>query len=157
MLDTTAFGTAVDEFKSGIRFLRDDHPADALEHFRNAASQEPQNPYYLSFFGLSTALAERDWTKALELCQDALRLKRGELQLHLNLVEVYVAANRLQEAVGILDAAESQFGADTRIKGIRKRLGRRRRPVLQFLGRDHFLNRKLGQLRHRFLGSSERP
>jgi predicted Zn-dependent protease len=157
MLETTASGTAIDEFKSGVRFLRDAHPTDALQHFRNAVAQEPQNPYYLSFLGLSTALAERDWIKALELCQDALRLKRGELQLHLNLVEVYVAANRLEEAVRALDAAEGQFGADGRIGRIRKRLGRRRQPVLQFLARGNFLNRKLGQLRHRLLGSPDRP
>lgn len=157
MVEAIASGTAIDEFKSGVRFFRDGQPAEAFEHFRNAAAQEPENPYYLSYLGLSTGLAERDWTKALDLCQDALRRKPGELQLHLNLVELYVAATRLEEAVRALEAAETRFGADARIAQIRRRLGRRRRPVLRFLSRDHVLNRRLGRLRHRLLGGSDCP
>lgn len=156
MLITTECATALDEFKSGVRFLRDRHPADAMEHFLRATKLEPPNPYYLSFYGLTIGLVERNWHKAVEICTEALSRKRNEIQLHLNLVEVYVAAGRLENAVRALDAAEMLFGADARIRRIRKKLGRRRKPVFQFLERGHLLNRKLGQLRHRILGNPDR-
>jgi Flp pilus assembly protein TadD len=156
MLITTESTTALDEFKDGVRFLRDRQHNDALEHFRAASRLEPQNPYYLSFLGLSIALAERKWSKAAELCTEALRLKRTEMQIHLNLVEVYLAAGRIEEAVRALDVAETHFGADARIERFRKKLGKRRKPVLQFLDRDHVVNHKLGKLRHRLLGARKR-
>jgi predicted Zn-dependent protease len=157
MLITTECATAHDEFKSGLDFLRDRKPADALEHFRLAVELQPQNPYYLSFLGLSTALAEKNRAKALELCQEALRLKPSEIQLHLNLLEVCLSGARLEDAVRALEVAEKHFGADARIKRIQKKLGKRRKPVFWFLPRGHRLNRKLGQWRHRLLGSSLAP
>ncbi len=152
MLETTVCTTAVDEFKRGVRFLRDGHPEDALVHFRRATELGKQNPYYLSFLGLSITRSEGKWVTALELCKEALRLKRRELQLHLNLVEVYVAAGQPEDAVRTLDGAQRCFGADSRIERVRKRLGKRRSPVSPSLSRSHFLNRQLGRLRHRVLG-----
>jgi tetratricopeptide (TPR) repeat protein len=149
MTETAECAIALDEFKRGVQFLRDRHPDDALEHFRRAAELEQQNPYYLSFFGLAMGLSERKWAKAVELCEEALCLKRGEVQLYLNLVEVYTASGQLDRAIRTLDGARIHFGADPRIERALNKLGKRRRPVLQFVSRGHFLNRKLGRLRHR--------
>jgi Flp pilus assembly protein TadD len=137
------------DFKQGLRFLRDGHAAQALECFRHAVEFEQTNPIYLSFLGLSVARSERNWTSALEFCETALRMKRNEARLYLNLAEVYVSAGRREKAVQILDAALRNIGDDPGIKRMRGKLGRRHPLVLPFLDRQHLLNRALGKWRHR--------
>jgi len=146
------------EFKQGIELLRKGQSAEALEHVRHAAELKQQNPYYLSFLGVSMARAERKWAPAVELCKTALSLKRNDAQLYVNLAQVYMSAGRREDAVHTLDTALSYCGTDTRIRRMRGKLGRRGSPVLPFFGRENFLNRSLGRLRHRVLvrlGKSE--
>ena len=113
---------------------------------------EQYNPYYLSFFGVSVARAQRKWAAAVNLCEIAVSLKRDEAQLYLNLAEVYVSAGRRDDAIELLDTASIYCPTEARIKQVRGSLGRRSSPVLPFLGRGHFLNWSLGKLRHSALG-----
>ena len=142
---------ALAEFKQGVRMLRNAHPNSALVHFRKAAELEKHNPYYLSFVGVSLARAERKWTPALNLCETAVKMKRNEPQLYINLAEVYMAAGRREEALMTLDRARASLGRDARIQKARLKLGTRRPPALPFLDREHVVNKYLGILRHRIL------
>ena len=45
------------------------------------------------------------WAASVDLCKTAVSLKRNEVQLYLNLAEVYMAAGRRDHAVETLDAA----------------------------------------------------
>jgi Flp pilus assembly protein TadD len=144
---------ALAEFKEGIRLLRDGHPADAYEYFRRASELDKQNPYYLSFTGLSVSRARQKWVDPVALCETALSLKRNETQLYLNLAEVYESARRQDDAVLVLEKGLIYCKGDNRIARARANLGRRRPPVLPSLDRGHFLNRTLGKLRHRVSGS----
>jgi hypothetical protein len=54
-----------------------------------------------------------------------------------------------------LDYALGLFNDDPRLKRARSKIEKRRTPVLPFFGREHFLNRKLGKLRHRILKDAE--
>ncbi|MBZ5698025.1 MAG: tetratricopeptide repeat protein [Acidobacteriia bacterium] len=146
-----ADSVALTQFKQGMRMLRDGHLNDALVHFRNALDLEKENPYYMSFVGVSLARAERKWTPALKLCEMALSMKRNEAQLYLNLAEVYMSAGRREEALMTLDRALASLGRDARIQRARMKLGNRRSPLLPFLSRQNVLNRHLGILRHRIL------
>jgi Flp pilus assembly protein TadD len=139
---------ALTEFKQGLQMLRDGHPDNALLHFRAASDLEERNPYYLSFIGVSMVRAGAEWKPALSLCEIALRMKRTEPQLYLNLAEVYTAAGRREDALMILERALASVGRDRRIVQARTKLGSRRSPVLPFLDRQHILNRHLGILRH---------
>ncbi len=134
--------------------MQNGHSAEALEYLRHAAELDQQNPYYLSFLGVSVARSQRKWTAAVELCKAALSLKRNEAQLYLNLAEVYVAAGRRDDAIEVLERALIQIRLDPRITRARAKLGRRSQPVLPFLDRGHILNRQLGKLRHRVLSHS---
>ena len=144
--------SALAEFKLGINLLRKGDSAESFEHLRQAAELEQKNPYYLSFLGVSVARGQRKWAAAVELCERALSLRRNEVQLYLNLAEVYVSAGRRDDAVEVLDRGLINFSVDARIKSARATLGRRCSPVLPFLEREHFLNRSLGKLRHRVSG-----
>jgi Flp pilus assembly protein TadD len=144
-----AENSALANFKQGISLLRDGYSAEALSCLRQAAEQEQQNPYYLSFLGVSVARAQQKWAVAAKLCETALSLRRNEAQLYLNLAEVYVSAGRRDDAVEILDRGLIYFKVDPRIRRARANLGRRSLPVFPFLERGHFLNRSLGKLRSR--------
>jgi Flp pilus assembly protein TadD len=146
-LDSTA------EFTEGVKLLKNGYAAKALVHFRRAFESQKQNPYYMSFLGLSMGYAERKWHQASELCETAVHLRRKEIQLHLNLAELYAAAGRREQALYTLDVALTSFGNDTRLKRARNLLEKRRSPVLWFLSRGHFLNRELGKFRHRLLNA----
>ncbi|MFZ3216456.1 MAG: tetratricopeptide repeat protein [Candidatus Acidiferrales bacterium] len=140
---------ALIEFKDGIELLKNGYANEALPHLRRAVEIESQNPYYLSFFGLATARAEKKWTEASHLCETALQLKGKEPQFHLNLAEVYTAAGKRASAIATLERAIENFGPTARLTKARSRIEKRQAPVLSFLKRDHMLNKSLGKLRHR--------
>ncbi len=140
---------ALNEFKDGVELLKNGYPKDALPHLRQAVESESQNPYYLSFFGLAVARADKKWSEATHLCESALQLKGKEPQFYLNLAEVYVAAGRRASAISTLERAIENFGPTARLTKARSRIEKRQAPVLPFLKRENVLNKSLGRLRHR--------
>jgi Flp pilus assembly protein TadD len=142
----------LDEFKEGLARLRQGDTIEALAHVTRALESEPKNPFFLSYAGLLTALAEDDFDRAEQLCQAALALKWNHAQLYLNLAEIYERAGRTPDAIEILQKGLLSAGRDFRIRRALERMGVRRSPVLKFLDREHALNRTLGRLRHRMSG-----
>jgi predicted Zn-dependent protease len=147
MIDTEAFA----EFRKALGYLRDDYSEKALPHIKRASELEEENPFYRSYLGLTLARAQNKWDEAEQLCSAALKGKRDQPQLYLNLAEVYVAAGRKQDAVETLLMATKYAQRDGRIYRMLNQLSSRRQPVLPFLHRAHFLNRSLGVWRHRAL------
>ncbi len=143
----------MDEFRKGVELLKNEYPQKALIRLWRAFESDKRNAYYSSFLGLAIARAQRKWDEASQLCEIAVQLSPKEIQFHLNLGEVYALAGRREKALDQLDDALQLFGRDTRLIQARSRVQNRRRPILPFFGRANFLNRKLGKLRHRVLGS----
>jgi Flp pilus assembly protein TadD len=144
-METEAFR----EFKAGLALLRDNYPQKALPHMRRAAELDHNNPYYMSYLGVILARSERKWGEAEQLCDSAVRLKRNQAQLYLNLAEVYATAGRREDAVEALQSGLKFARRDVRLNLAINRLTPRRDPVLRFLPRQHALNKQLGALRHR--------
>jgi tetratricopeptide (TPR) repeat protein len=147
MMDTEAFR----EFKSGLTLLRDNYSHKALPHMRRAVELEKNNPYYMSYLGVVVARAEQKWAEAEQLCDAAVRMKRNQAQLYLNLAEVYATAGRRDDAVEALQAGLKFARRDVRLTIAMNKMTHRRAPVLSFLQRTHPVNRQLGILRHRTL------
>ncbi|HWY44165.1 MAG TPA: tetratricopeptide repeat protein [Candidatus Sulfotelmatobacter sp.] len=147
MMDTEAFR----EFKQGLTLLRDNYAIKALPHMKRAVELEKNNPYYMSYLGVVLARSERKWGEAEKLCDGAVRMKRNQAQLYLNLAEVYATAGRRDEAVEALQAGLKFARRDIRLNIAMNKLTRRRSPVISFLTRRHPLNRGLGKLRHQTL------
>jgi Flp pilus assembly protein TadD len=147
MLDTEAFR----EFKTGLTFLRDNYAQKALPHMRRAVELDKNNPYYMSYLGVVLARSEGKWGEAERLCDSAVRMKRNQAQLYLNLAEVYASAGRRDDAVDALESGLKYARRDVRLTIAMNKLTRRRAPVLGFLARKHPLNRQLGILRHHTL------
>ena len=123
----------------------------ALPHMKRAAELEKNNPYYMSYLGVVLARSEHKWGEAEKLCDGAVRLKRNQAQLYLNLAEVYATAGRRDEAVEALQAGLKFARRDIRLNIAMNKLTRRRQPVLSFLKRHHPINRSLGKIRHETL------
>ena len=149
MVDTQAFR----EFKQALDRMRDSDAEHALPHIRRAVELEAQNPFYISYLGVVLARAEQKWGEAVENCRTALKMKRDQPQLYLNLAEVYVVAGRRDDAVETLMRGLKYANRDVRLKVMLGKLVRRRSPVIPFLERQHFLNRQLGLLRHRTMNA----
>ena len=152
-MDTEAFR----EFKTGLALLRDNHPVSALEHIQRAAELEKNNPYYMSYLGVALARTQQKWADAERMCDSAVRLKRNQAQLYLNLAEVYMAADRREEARETLIAGMKYARRDIRLNIAMAKLTPRRRPIFSFLERKHPLNRHFGMLRHKTFSAFGRP
>ena len=145
MLDTEAFR----EFKQGLTLLRDNYAVRALPHMQKAMDLDRNNPYYMSYLGVVLARSEQKWGEAERLCDAAVRMKRNQAQLYLNLAEVYAQAGRRDEAVDTLEAGLKFARRDIRLSIALNRLQHRREPVFSFLSRRHPVNRQFGLWRHR--------
>ena len=145
MMDTEAFR----EFKSGLTLLRDNYSSKALPHLQRAAELDKNNPYYMSYLGVVLARSEKKWAEAEKLCDSAVRMKRNQAQLYLNLAEVYNTAGRREDALEALQAGMKYARRDVRLSIAMNKLTFRRAPVFPFLKRTHLLNRQAGILRHR--------
>ena len=147
MLDVDAF----EDFRVGLARLRDGDAVAAIELLRQAAKRDPENPYYISYFGLGLGHAEGMWGEAERLCHRAVCRGRRQAQLYLNLAEVYVASGRRQAAADTLALGLHYMPQDTRLLEEYNKLIVRRAPVLKKLPRAHVANRVLGALRHSVL------
>ncbi len=146
-MDTEAFR----EFKTGLTFLRDNYANRALDHMRRATDLEKNNPYYMSYLGVALARTQQRWADAERLCDTAVRMKRNQAQLYLNLAEVYIAAGRKEDAREALLAGMKYARRDIRLNIAMAKLTSRRAPVFSFLERKHPINRHFGMLRHKTL------
>jgi Flp pilus assembly protein TadD len=147
MMDTQAFR----EFKTGLTFLRDNYANRALEHITRAADLEKNNPYYMSYLGVALARTQQRWADAERLCDTAVRMKRNQAQLYLNLAEVYIASGRTEDARDALISGMKYARRDIRLNIAMAKLTPRRSPVFSFLERKHPLNRHFGMLRYKSL------
>jgi len=147
MLDVDAF----QDFRVGLARLRDGDAIAAIELLRQAAKRDPENPYYLSYFGLGLGHAEGMWGEAERLCHRAVCRGRRQAQLYLNLAEVYVSSGRRQAAADTLALGLHYMPHDARLRDEFSKLIVRRPQMLRFLPRTHPVNRALGRLRYLFL------
>lgn len=154
------FGTSDSEelkiFKQGMDYLRSNALQSALLCFRKAVEMQKNNPYFLSFYGLLLGRAERQWDEGERICIEALRMRKRQPQLYVNLAELYLSAGKRADAVDVLLEAIQVDPANSRLNRLLVKVGVRRPPVLPFLERSHFLNKNLGMLRHRLLRAFSR-
>src|SRR5690349_2909126 len=94
VIDLNAFR----DFREGMAKLRDGEAEAGTALLRQAFERDPDNPYYVSYYGLGLAHAESKWPEAEHLCHTAVCRGRRQAQLYLNLAEVYLISDRRQAA-----------------------------------------------------------
>jgi tetratricopeptide (TPR) repeat protein len=143
-------GSAEAAFEQGVAaFLCGDASA-AHVAFERAHRREPRDPRYMSWYGLTLVLVERNSNLGVSLCDQALRGAGADPDLLLNQARVHLALNQRERAVRALQRGLELWPDHPALLRARDSLGWRRRPVLPFLHRNNPVNRWLGQLRHRF-------
>ncbi len=136
-------------FDRGRELLLKGHPREALACFEEACRLEPGDARALSHRGLCLALFEGRVEEGIALCRRAVDLEFYRAEHYLNLGKVWLRAGRKREAVQAFRQGRTVDPQDAGIGRALEALGVRRRPVLRWLPRGHFLNRQLGRLRSR--------
>ncbi len=140
-------------FRKGLAALSEGAAAEAQALFHAAIQAERRRGIrrpqmrYLSFYGLSVALAKGATSEAVRACEVAARSEQANADLFLNLAKVYQMAGKLTRA---LDACERGLLMDPShpaLGALLAKLDRRQRPPLPFLRRSNALNRWLGKVR----------
>ncbi|NNF72651.1 MAG: hypothetical protein HKN02_10730, partial [Rhodobacteraceae bacterium] len=100
-------------------------------------------------YGLCVGLHERDFTRALELCDSAVKQEFFNPNLYLNLAQLHLAFGLKADGLRHLRRGRMIDPGNARIARALSELGRRRGPLLSFLPRDHAVNRWFGKALHR--------
>jgi Tfp pilus assembly protein PilF len=143
-----AIHSVQETFDQGIEYLKRNRIQEASNAFRKAIRTDPDNPQFLSYYGLILALGEQNFQDAIKFCRAALLKTRYEPELYINLCKVYSKAGQRKKALEtLLEGLHYDQGNQLLMQEMR-RMGCRRKPILGFLSRDHFLNKTLGRLTH---------
>ena len=123
---------------------------EALKLLEQALKISPENPVYLSTMGLCESMMG-DPAKGERMCRMALQLSGRERDpmLFVNLGRVLLERGERMQARENLMKAYKMDNTNAPAALELSRMGVRKKPVIPFLGRDHPLNKYLGNLRHR--------
>lgn len=132
-----------------LEHIRRNHFRKATQALADALRSSPDNPYYLSAYGLCLAREGRNFEPAVRLCRLAVNMLPYDTELRVNLGRVYRLKGDNAAAYALIHGAweidQQNAGATMELK----RMGIRREPVLQFLHRSCFPNPMLGKVRAR--------
>lgn len=122
----------------------------AHEAFQRAHRRAPSDPRFMSWYGVTLVLVERNSNLGMVLCEQALRQGGADPDLLLNQARVHLALRQRERAVRAILRGLDLWPDDPRLQAARDAIGTRRAPVLGFLSRNNPLNRVLGRLRYRW-------
>jgi tetratricopeptide (TPR) repeat protein len=118
--------------------------------FERAHRRDPRDPRFMSWYGVTLVLVEKNSNLGVLLCDQALRLAGPDPELLLNQARVHLDLKQRERAVRAIVRGLDLWPRDPRLIAARDALGIRRPPVISFLSRTNPLNRALGRLRHRW-------
>jgi tetratricopeptide (TPR) repeat protein len=148
---STGDGSAEAAFEQGVAAFLGGDTSSAHAAFERAHRRDPRDPRYMSWYGLTLVLVERNSSLGVVLCDQALRGAGSDPDLILNLARVHLALNQRERTVRALQRGLELWPDHPGLLYARDALGWRRSPVVPFLSRNSTLNRWLGHLRKRFV------
>lgn len=133
-----------EHFKEGLKKLSKKNLEEALKLFDKAHKSDKENPVYMSYYGMASALKWNEIGLGIELCTKAVKKGYYMPELYVNLSKVYVAANNKKGALTVIKKGMA-FDPDNKdLNNMLIELGYRKRPVIPFLKRSNFINKSLG-------------
>jgi hypothetical protein len=138
----------------GIRKFEAGDLIGAHESFGAAHARAMNDPFLMSWHGLSLVLVDHNSNLGALYCDEALRRAGTDADLLLNQARVYLALGQRERAVRAVQRGLICAPDHPGLRLAHASLGWRRKPVIPVLGRNHALNRLLGKLRHRLAGRS---
>ncbi len=137
--------TAKELFEKGEELYRKGEALAALASFEKSFNLDSSNPLCRSYLALLSATQRGQLENAITDSQQLTGQAPGEPVVYLNLGRLYLRAGRKQDAVDILRKGAS-IDRNPEIQQLLESLGLRKKPVIPFLSRKHFLNKFLGLL-----------
>jgi tetratricopeptide (TPR) repeat protein len=135
-------------YLKGLSCWKEKHYDRALHLFQKAHEIYPENPFVASYLGatlVKVGIVER----GLDLCRQAVKKRPFQEDILYNLGQAYLwVGNRAEARRTFLLGAKGCNDSNRFLDALRK-MGVRRKPIIPFLSRDHFLNRWLGKLTYR--------
>ena len=135
-------------FNLAMEKMHSCHFAGALRDLQEAMRIVPEQPLYLSFYGMCLA-QQRQFDPAVDSCKRALGLAPDDTLLQVNLGRVHRLRGETRTAYRVFLRAWQGDKSHPAAAAELARMGVRRPPVLRFLPRSHLCNRWLGKLRFR--------
>ena len=136
-------------YSQAMELLSRNHVRAAMTRFEEALQISPNNSVYLSYYGLCVAMDRDDLPSAIKLCERAVTMDPRNPVSRVNLGKVYRLrgdnARAYESFLGAWKTDKTHPSAASELS----RMGIRRPPVLSFLPRSHWLNRRLGMFRAR--------
>ncbi len=136
-------------FKAGLFLLKRNKLAEALAAFKKALYLRSEEPRYMSYTGLSLALAHGKTKEAILLCERAVQKEFFRQELFLNLGRVYLISGNRRKAHVAFRKGMALDRENRMLRGELEKMGVRRPPVFQFLDRRHPINKVAGKVLHR--------
>jgi Flp pilus assembly protein TadD len=119
---------------------------EAMRDLREAMRITPDQPLYMSFYGVCLA-QERQYEEAVLHCRRALEMSPDDTILQVNLGRVFKLRGDKGTAHKVFLQAWQGDKRHPAPAAELARMGVRRAPVLPFLSRSSWVNRALGRLR----------
>ncbi len=136
-------------FSEGLMFLRNNRMVEASNAFKRAVKEDNGNVRYLSYYGLTVALLEKDIPRAISLCRASIEHTPFDPELYFNLSRVYhLAGQRVKTLITLREGLGYEEDSPLLRMALR-RMGVRRTPPLNFLPREHLLNKIIGKLTYK--------
>ncbi len=135
-------------YLEGIEWWNKGKYDKALVCFQRAHELAPHNPFIMSYLGLARVKMNAV-EEGVELCKEALKKKPFNEDLIYNLGQACRLGGMRQEARKAFLMGAKVSDSPGRFLQALKEMGVRRKPIIPFLPREHFLNRWLGKLTYK--------
>lgn len=141
------------QFRLGYRLYHQGDFEGALQYFRKVIemndvhfSIENVDPLYLSYYGVSLAIAKKDTRNGKKLCEKALRSGSSNPEVFLNLGRVYEELRDFRKAAETYRRGYRIHKKNELLLESLQRVSPRGRSIVPFLPRDSFVNKYMGKL-----------
>jgi len=136
--DTEAEGL----FKKGLEALTEGNTLSALSYLEKAINID-NSPIISSYYAFCIAKARGQVSKAVSLCEEAIKREPQNSQLYLNLGRIYLIDNNKTDAIKTFREGLN-YEANQQIVDELNRLVIRKPPIFPFLKRSNPINKYLG-------------
>ena len=146
-------------FRKGLAMLSVNRHEEAVAFFESAmrlagdSQVVSRKMKYLSYYGLSVALADRPTKEAIKACEVAAKSNFFSAEMQLNLGRVYTLAGKTTRALAAFERGLQRNPKSEALKAEITAAERRRHPPVPWLKRNHPINRFLGRARAKIFSS----
>lgn len=146
-------------YEEGMRYFKRENFRQAHLYFCRAYASNPANellPAIQSYLGFTLAIVEGKEREGFKLLHDALQQDFCRADFFINLGQAHLRKNQRKQALNAFYNGLKNCPNDPHISRVLLEVGKRRKPALGFLRREHPLNVWLGRRSYERLRKRER-